>query len=84
MMSDRHDHYLTAVAELSQAAALGGLTMDFELDKGRTVSGVPEPRYPDAESQEVNDTGFADEVRVGPEAIALTAVVAARVSAPER
>ena len=77
------EHYMVLVGEVCELARAGGLAVEVTTRGGRRIRGVPEPRpvNPD-DPDEVDDTGFANDLTVDGEVVGLVEVTEIRIPAP--
>jgi hypothetical protein len=73
-MDDRSAHFLTLVGRVCESARLAELPVALVLEDGQRLEGQPRPVEADGK-QEVDDTGYADEVIIGDHRVRLAEVV---------
>lgn len=81
-MHDETAHFLVMVGDACDGARLAGLPVEVTTRDGRRLCGVPSPREASTPWQEVDDTGFENELILGGAAVALDQVVELRLRRP--
>jgi hypothetical protein len=78
------DHFFVMIGDICANARLAGLPVVAVTGEGRRVWGIPRPRTVGSspDPQEVEGTGFARDLVIGDETVALDAVVELRIRLP--
>ena len=84
MLDAVRDHFFVMVGDVCENARVARLPVEALTRDGHRAVGVPQPQ-PAEEAEpghEVDQTGFARELRIGDEVIALDSIVELRISLP--
>ena len=83
-MDTAAEHYFVIVGELCENARLARLPVEVRTRDGRWVRGVPytRPAGPSTSAEELDHTGFAHDLLVGTETVALSSIVEISVASP--
>jgi hypothetical protein len=82
-VDDREAHFFVTVGRLCADARIGGLSVRLTLGSGEQIVGVPDPPRETEASDELDTTGYADEVTVDGATVRLSDVVDATLRRPE-
>lgn len=81
-MDDREAHFFVTVGRLCADARIGGLSVRLTLGDGRQVVGVPEPPRETEMGDELDTTGYVDELTVDGTTVRLSDIVDASLRHP--
>ena len=81
-MQDETAHFLVMVGDACNSARLASLPVEVTTRDGRRLSGVPVPQEASTPQQEIDDTGFKNELILDGVSIALDQVVELRLRRP--
>jgi hypothetical protein len=82
-VDDREAHFFVTVGRLCADARIGGLRVRLTLGSGEQIVGVPDPPRETLASDELDTTGYADEVTVDGATVRLSDVVDASLRRPD-
>ena len=81
-MDERTAQFFVTVGRLCDEARTGALSVRLRLADGDEILGVPEPLPKAQQGEQLDETGYADEVTVGGVSVDLSDVVEATVMRP--
>jgi hypothetical protein len=82
-VDDREAHFFVTVGRLCADARIGGLSVRLTLGNGEQVVGVPDPLRETDANNELDTTGYADEVTVDGTTVRLSDIVDASLRRPD-
>jgi hypothetical protein len=81
-MNDRHAHFLVLVGNLCNDARTGAFAVEVRTEDGRLHEGVPDPTPAYRGATEIDDSGWAEDLRINGGQVRLQDVREIRVVRP--